>query len=268
MEKGIDVWLALEAYELCVIKQFDVVVLIASDGDYAPLIRKINSLGSRMMVLCWEFDFTNEEGNTIYTRTSHELLNEASYPVMMHKVVDNPAGRYIGLINNIFVQGGPRFDSSFRNQPGGDAEEDENDYTEDSSAEEDETMYDEESQTQFSFDDSQSNISALQRLPAQFPDMPRALRKRFYATDAAQPQGQSPSGGDCKLSYILSLKNGYGFIKYPPNNLFFHFSKLSDTDFNQLHVGDKVEFRITQNDYGEDIAADVRLVAIADELSL
>lgn len=265
MEKGIDVWLALEAYELCVIKQFDVVVLIASDGDYAPLIRKINSLGSRMMVLCWEFDFTNEEGNTIYTRTSHELLNEASYPVMMHKVVDNPIGRYIGLINNIFVQGGPRFDSSFRNQP--DDDEAEDDFME-SDIVEDTEIYDDEEQPQFSFSDSPANAASMQKSPGQFPDMPRALRKRFYAADTVQQQPSTVSGGDSKISYILSLKNGYGFIKYPPNNLFFHFSKLLDTDFNQLHVGDKVEFRITQNDYGEDIAVDVRLIAIADELSL
>jgi uncharacterized LabA/DUF88 family protein len=32
-EKGIDVWLALEAYELAIYKRFDVLVLVAGDGD-------------------------------------------------------------------------------------------------------------------------------------------------------------------------------------------------------------------------------------------
>src|SRR3954466_2036894 len=41
-EKGIDVWLALEAYELASYGRFDVVVLVACDGDYLPLIRKLN----------------------------------------------------------------------------------------------------------------------------------------------------------------------------------------------------------------------------------
>ena len=43
-EKGIDVWLALEAYENASLKQFDVLVLIASDGDFVPLVRKLLSL--------------------------------------------------------------------------------------------------------------------------------------------------------------------------------------------------------------------------------
>jgi len=37
-EKGIDVWLALEAYELAIYKRFDVSVLIAGDGDFLPLV--------------------------------------------------------------------------------------------------------------------------------------------------------------------------------------------------------------------------------------
>jgi uncharacterized LabA/DUF88 family protein len=38
-EKGIDVWLALEAYELAIYKHFDILVLVAGDGDYVPLVR-------------------------------------------------------------------------------------------------------------------------------------------------------------------------------------------------------------------------------------
>ena len=33
-EKGVDVWLALEAYELAIYKRFDIFTLIAGDGDY------------------------------------------------------------------------------------------------------------------------------------------------------------------------------------------------------------------------------------------
>ena len=54
-EKGIDVWLALETYELAVYKQFNVVVLIAGDGDFLPLVRKLNTLGTRVMLLAWDF---------------------------------------------------------------------------------------------------------------------------------------------------------------------------------------------------------------------
>jgi uncharacterized LabA/DUF88 family protein len=44
-EKGVDVWLALEAYELAIYKRFDVSVLIACDGDFLPLVRKTEYVG-------------------------------------------------------------------------------------------------------------------------------------------------------------------------------------------------------------------------------
>lgn len=102
-EKGIDVWLALEAFELAMYKKFDVLVLIASDGDYVPLIRKLNTLGTRVMVLSWDFEYTNEYGKTIVTRTSQELLEEVSYPVAMHEIIDNRIRKNEPLINNLFV---------------------------------------------------------------------------------------------------------------------------------------------------------------------
>ena len=80
-EKGIDVWLALEAYEMSMYKRFDVLVLIASDGDFVPLVRKLNTLGTRVMVLSWDFEYTTEEGQRMVTRTSQELLEEVTYPV-------------------------------------------------------------------------------------------------------------------------------------------------------------------------------------------
>ncbi len=45
-EKGIDVWLALEAFELSIYKSFDLIVLIAGDSDYIPLARKLKTLAS------------------------------------------------------------------------------------------------------------------------------------------------------------------------------------------------------------------------------
>ena len=63
-EKGIDVWLALEAFEQAIYKRFNVLVLIASDGDYIPMVRKVNSLGTRIMVLGWDFEFTDQRDKT------------------------------------------------------------------------------------------------------------------------------------------------------------------------------------------------------------
>jgi uncharacterized LabA/DUF88 family protein len=69
-EKGIDVWLALEAYDLAVHKRFDVLVLFAGDQDFVPLVRKVNGLGTRVMLIAW----------TRSTRTSKERNGSFELP--------------------------------------------------------------------------------------------------------------------------------------------------------------------------------------------
>jgi cold shock CspA family protein/uncharacterized LabA/DUF88 family protein len=187
-EKGIDVWLALEAYEQAFYKRFDVIVLIASDGDYVPLVRKLNTIGTRVMVLSWDFEYTTEAGKRMITRTSQDLLEEVSYPVAMHEIIDNRLKRNDPLINNIFVQ------TESRKQPIIVEEIDE----------------------------------------------------------------------DTKISEVLSLKNGFGFIKYPNNNLFFHYSSVVDSDFNDLKEGDRVSFVVGKNDDGQNIATNVKVLEPSD----
>ena len=161
-DKGVEVWLSLEAYELARYKSFDVVVLIGSDGDYVPLARKLNTLGVRVMLINWEFEFTNEEGHKTVTRTSQDLAAEATYDVAMHDVADGKELISAFDINNLFVV------PSASRQPF------------------------------VPFVDSE-------------PRLPRPA-----ASLSTEPEGETAQGE------IFSLKNGYGFIKYPPNNLFFH----------------------------------------------
>lgn len=187
-EKGIDVWLALEAFELAFYKRFNVLVLIASDGDYVPLIRKLNTLGTRVMVLSWDFEYTNDYGKEMVTRTSQDLLEEVTYPVAMHEIIDNRVKKNEPLINNLFVP---------------------------------------------------------------------QTKKRVFE----KPKERATVTTNEKTGTIMTLKNGFGFIKYPPNNLFFHYLNLVGVDFNDLKVEDKVQFIISKNDKGEDIAKEVKLIA-------
>jgi len=197
LEKGIDVWLALEAFEMSFYKHYNVLVLIASDGDYVPLARKLNSIGTRVMVLSWDFEYTTDTGQKLVTRTSQDLLEEVTYPIAMHELIDNRIRKNDPIVNNLFVQ--------------------------------------------------YEHKKPLQKM------MPQMMTQMI----------QQPVNGNVGLSdsgEILSIKNGFGFIKYPPNNLFFHYSYCKDTDFNQLQVGDKVEFTIEKNQMGEDIAKNVKFV--------
>ncbi len=182
-EVNVDVYLALEAYDMAISGKMDVLVLIASDGDFIPLIRKINALGIRIMILSWDFEFTNDEGQKMVTRTSQGLLKEVTYPIQMHEIIDASITKHGVLIDRLFVP-----------------------------------------------DDSSSGS----RQPASSQEM------------------QMDTGE------ILSLKNGYGFIKYPNNNLFFHYTDVIDADFNDLVTGDLVEFTVEKKHNGQDVAKQIR----------
>jgi cold shock CspA family protein len=62
----------------------------------------------------------------------------------------------------------------------------------------------------------------------------------------------------------MNMNNGYGFIQYPPNNLFFHYQDVIEGDFNDIRNGDMLEFTIVTNDRGQEVAKNVRKVDAAD----
>lgn len=53
VEKGVDVWFALEAYELATFRKFDYVVLITGDADHEMLVRKLKALKIKTVLLTW-----------------------------------------------------------------------------------------------------------------------------------------------------------------------------------------------------------------------
>jgi uncharacterized LabA/DUF88 family protein len=86
-ESGIDVWLSLEAFDLAVHKRFDVLALVGCDGDYVPLLRKLTGIGTRTMVLAWDFEY-EYQGRQRITRTAQNLIETSTYPVMMTPRID------------------------------------------------------------------------------------------------------------------------------------------------------------------------------------
>lgn len=103
-ETGIDIWLALEAHELAIYKRFNVAVLVAGDGDYVPLVRKLNTLGTRVMVLGWDFEYRDERtGEEKRTWVNQALLNEVTYPIVMSNVIEDRSRRRDALVKNLFL---------------------------------------------------------------------------------------------------------------------------------------------------------------------
>lgn len=54
IEKGIDVWFALEAYEQALQQKFDVVVLMTGDADHEMLVKKLKTIKTRVVLLTWD----------------------------------------------------------------------------------------------------------------------------------------------------------------------------------------------------------------------
>ncbi|MDR0403725.1 MAG: NYN domain-containing protein [Treponema sp.] len=179
-EKGIDVWLALEAYELSIYKHFDILALVAGDGDYVPLVRKLHTLGTQVMLLCWDFSYHNENGNLVETRTSRQLLEEVFFPVMMYQRIEENNSDYI---KNLFVQ---------------------------------DKMMGEKTPALFVQGTSEGDD----------------LRSQEY------------------ISTILTLNiNGFGFIRDEErNNVFFHYSTVTNRDFTELEPGMRVKYRVEDDE--------------------
>ncbi len=93
-EQGIDVWLAIEALDLAVNDRCDVVVLIACDGDFVPLVRKLNSYSKRVVLLGWAV------GDT---KVSWPLIKAASHPIDMANAIDRPTAESAAAVDSLFV---------------------------------------------------------------------------------------------------------------------------------------------------------------------
>ena len=193
-EKGIDVWFALEAFELAIYKRFNVSVLIACDGDFIPLVRKLNTLGTRVMLLGWDYSYVDADGRERSTVTSVRLLDEVTYPVLMNGLIDDKTRRHDSVVNNLF-------------------------------------------------------------LPRKEEQRPSSLVRNISAIKTSEPLEDGSSDVENRAiqrGRLQNLKEGYGFIT-PENgsrNIFFHWTEIRNKDFNDLSIGDEVEFVLGSNERG------------------
>lgn len=72
-EKGIDVWFALETYELAMYRDFDFVVMITGDADYEMLARKLKSLKIPAILLSWHYDNQNPTAKALKEEISYHI---------------------------------------------------------------------------------------------------------------------------------------------------------------------------------------------------
>jgi len=65
-------------------------------------MRKLNTIGARVMLLSWDFEYDNNQKSMV-TKTSQRLINEATYPIRMETVIDSKSPKDQSLIDNIFM---------------------------------------------------------------------------------------------------------------------------------------------------------------------
>jgi cold shock CspA family protein len=251
-EKGIDVWLALETYELAIYKRFDVIVLIACDGDFLPLVRKLNALGARVMLLGWGFSYIDQSGKDRETRTAQVLLEEVTYPVLMHQIIDDRSRKGDQRIDQLFVP---------HKEPGP--------YQKPMEIKKFQSM----PSPTLPVSAVPSNATPTDGLPTN-DVLTNAVPTNGAPTDSL-PTNDVPTNdlstngvptineisNVVSVGKIQALREGYGFIT--PNdgagNLFFFHASVLNADFNELRVGDEVTYKIGNNDKGV-CAVDVEIV--------
>lgn len=214
-EKGVDVWLALESFELAISKSFGVLVLIAGDSDFISLVRKVHTLGTRVMVLGWDFSYIDEQNKTRDTKVSVDLLEEVTYPILMHNVIDDKSKRNDPVINNLFHKFEIRLAREQR--------------------------------------ESKRRIADAFPLSLGVRPEPSTFSTDSLPQPGPEDQAGIIPAPERKRGYIDIIKEGFGFIQFEPfqeRGLFFHWTQLKNADFNSISEGDEVEFSIGKNERG------------------
>lgn len=99
-EKGVDIELGMEMLTAAVTRRIDVAVLIATDGDFAPLALRIREIGVPVLLLGFHLPHALPRPICL----SCSLTDAASQVLLMPDLIDRPAERDRELVDQLFVQ--------------------------------------------------------------------------------------------------------------------------------------------------------------------
>jgi len=102
-ESGTTVGLSVEAIQVVERHLADVVLFVVSDADFLPLIRKMREYDVYTIVAGWDFEYVNDDGTKVTTRTSQDLRNTADYSIMLTEEIDEGLNNHDETIENIFI---------------------------------------------------------------------------------------------------------------------------------------------------------------------
>ena len=224
------------------------------------------------MVLGWDLEHEGDgrRDNTT-TYTSYELLEEATYPVMMNELIDSRAFRSDPIVNGLFVnkgqseernrevKGRPYQAPQARTRPIDPATV--------KSAEEPTALVKAET------DAPATTTETVQLATGPEPEITLSVHDSLETPEVkvighidlpehkpALVLGEELHDGLVR-GQINALKAGFGFIDVGvKENAFFHYKSLNGINFNDLLVGDIVEARLSRSEKDQLVASDVALL--------
>lgn len=104
VEKGVDVWLSLEAFDLAVNQRFDTMVLFAGDSDFVPLVRKVTSLGILVMLIAFDLHWSDQHGSERCIQTSNRLVNETSWAITLNNEIEGKSSLAKVVVDGLFAK--------------------------------------------------------------------------------------------------------------------------------------------------------------------
>jgi uncharacterized LabA/DUF88 family protein/cold shock CspA family protein len=252
-EKGIDVSLALECYEAALLKGLDVVVLVTGDGDFVPLVRKLNARGLRVMVIGFTYSFIDNGGRERGATVSRALLNEATYPVQMDELID----RYDqlseaeqALVDDLFLKRRPEAEEAPEPAAAPPTKVDTPAPLAAAPAAPEAAVRE------------RADVGAVvfvDRGPPASKDSLERFAKKGFANGAGA--AEEPAREERITGRVIRVLDGYGFIQSDVTDRtpFFHHSEVRKRGFDHIQPGTPVSFVETQGDRGP-VAKDIRLI--------
>jgi len=227
-EKGIDVSLALDAYKKAAASTFDLVVLIAGDGDYLPLVRELQVMADTpvdVMLISWDFECSNGD----VTMTSQDLLEEVKYPVQMANVIDDRLNIKNPLVSGLFE---PKLPESLN------------------------LAIDSQTSMQHASQSTMQAVSENRPIPTE-DSAYQMMHEPMLFVSSPQVQSYSSSPGikrkvltdtqmaQERISTILSLNGSGGWIRdMEYNNFYFFYSDVVNKKPEELSPGMTLQFRL------------------------
>jgi hypothetical protein len=99
-EKKAEVEMILNAYVAASRDGVEVVALVADDSCYEPLVRQLNAIGTRSLLLVWRFSSTDTRtGQQRQTTVAETLIQQANYVLDMTARID------LGIADDPLVKG-------------------------------------------------------------------------------------------------------------------------------------------------------------------